>query len=334
MWKKALQSKGFWLGLALSGAGLWFALNGVDLGRLKAELREVPWVIAFGVGVFSVGASVIRSWRWKVGIESFAPAKFTRVLSAFFVGLFGLNVIPMRIGELLRVFVLSRNSGFGYGQIMATVVFERIMDGLVVVTLFATALFFLPAAESASVLGPAPRGLLFTIPAAFIICLILLYVFWKYPNAWKIRLDRLARPFGRMGAHLAEGIEKFSGGLTIFADAGRFARYAFWSFAAWLMMGAYLFLNGFVLGVPLTFMNALVVLTFTVVGAMIPAAPGFVGTYHALCKAALVAFGVPAPKALTFAVVTHAVPYVAHTLIGFLFSLREHVRYSDLPQAQ
>ena len=330
MWKTAVRSKGFWFGLALSCAGLWWALKGVGIDQLKEDLSNVPWLLVLAAGAMSVGGSVMRSYRWKIGVDCYTPVKFRRVCSAFFVGIFGLNVIPLRVGESLRVYVLGKNSSLNYSPIFATVVFERVMDGLTVMTIFGTALLVLPGADYTQFLGRVPKEALLVIPAMFAVGLGILYSFWKFPNAWISGLGRLFRAVGRRAETLPKTAEQFSAGLIIFSNRKRLVTYIFWSFAAWFMMGFYLYVTGLILDLPLSLTQAMVVLTATVVGAMIPAAPGFVGTYHAFCKKTLTAFGVPASKALTFAVVSHAVPFIAHVLIGFVCVMRENIRISEI----
>lgn len=316
--------------MVLSCAGLYVAMSGVGFEKLGAELSTVPWTLAIVIGAASIVASAIRSYRWKIAIESFSPVAFKNVFSAFMSGMFGLNVIPARVGEYLRVLVLGKNSSISQSSILATVVFERVMDGLTILTIFAAALVFRPPSAAQSLLGGVRREFLLLIPALFVLCLGFLYAVSRHP---KKMMEIAARFSGRPGSFTARipgMLERFSGGLIIFSDPGRLFRYAVWSFVAWFSIAFFYHLNFVLMKIPLGFAESIVVMAIVVVGVMIPAAPGFVGTYHAFCKAALVAFGVDETRALTFAVVTHAVPYILHTVVGFAFVVRENVRWIDL----
>lgn len=355
MWIRLLRSKSFWFGLAVSIAGLAIAIRGVESDQLREHLSRTPWVWAFGIGLISLSASMIRSYRWKVAIDSFSPVPLSKVASAFMVGILGLNVIPARVGELLRVLVLGRNSTNSRSSILATVVFERVIDALVIITIFVAAFVLIPqvgsgivdavvsgvaapdagnpdaaAASAAQAPDSGRKILLCIIPVIFCACLFVLYSLRCHLSFWQRMLGRFAARLGRIGTKLPGVLERFSSGLVIITHPSRMLAYIALSFGAWLTYSLYLYANFRMLGIDLGFKEAIVVTTATVVGAMIPAAPGFVGTYHFFCQLALRYFDVPAALAVTFAVVTHAVPYILHTIIGFFCALRENVRLNDL----
>lgn len=330
MWKTILRNKGFWAGLVLSCLGLYVALSGVQLDKLRSELASVPWAVAFALGVISFFATILRSYRWQVGIESFSKVSFKNVMSAFLAGMFGLNVIPARLGEYFRVFVLGKNSSLSQSSILATVVFERIMDGLTILVIFAGAVLLRHSADTRNILGPVRREFLLLIPLIFAACLGFLFAVSRHPKPTADFVARFSRHLGKFGARLPGMVERFSGGLVIFSDAGRMIQYVAWSFASWFAIGFYYYMNFHMVGIGLGFADAMVVMSVIVVGVMIPAAPGFVGTYHAFCARALVAFGVDPARAFTYAVVTHAVQYILHTLVGFICVMRENVRLADL----
>lgn len=325
-----IRNKGFWAGLILSCFGLYVAISGVQIDKLRSELSSVPWATAFALGMVSFIATLIRSYRWKVGIESFSGVSFKNVTSAFLSGMFGLNVIPARLGEYLRVFVLGKNSSLSQSSILATVVFERIMDGLTILVIFTGAIFLRHSSDTRSILGTVRREFLLLIPLMFAGCLGFLFAVSRHPKPTADFVARFSKYLGKFGARVPGMIERFSGGLVIFANAGRMIQYVAWSFAAWFTIGFYYYVNFHMAGIELGFADAIVVMSVIVVGVMIPAAPGFVGTYHAFCTRALVAFGVDPARAFTYAVVTHAVQYVLHTVIGFVCVMRENVRLADL----
>ncbi len=316
--------------MILSCAGLAVALHGVGPADLKRELAEVAWHLALAISAVSFLSGVARAWRWKIALDSFSSLSFKNVCSAFMAGLFGLNVIPARVGEYLRVYVLGKSSSLSQSSILATVVFERILDGLTILTIFLVAMMTRSADESGRLGGFIRKEFLLLIPAIFFLCLGFLHDVWRRPARWAGWIGRFAPLLGSAGARLPGMMERFSKGLVIFSDLGRLARYITWSFASWLLAALYFYLNFLILDIDLGFSEAIVVLAVTVVGVMLPAAPGFVGTYHAFCKGTLVILGVDEAAALTFAVVTHALPFALNTLAGFVCVLRENVRLAEL----
>lgn len=330
MWKTVLKSKGFWLGLILSIAGLAVAVRGVDFSELSEQLGKVSWTAAFGIGLLSVAASTIRAYRWNVAVDCFSPVSFKNTFSAFMLGLFGLNVIPARLGEYLRIIALGKNSSVSQSSLIATVVFERVIDGLVILMMFLAAVVLQPAVLGAGSESPIRREFLLMIPAIFFVVLMVLFAIWKKPDACERAVEKIGRRLGRLGALLPGITRRFRDGLVIFSHPVRLMFYIILCFGAWLTYTVYLYFNFKLMHFPLGVGAAMVVMTATVVGAMIPAAPGFVGTYHAFCTWALVSMGIPKAEAFTFSVVTHAVPYVLHVIIGFFCAVRENIRWIDL----
>ena len=78
------------------------------------------------------------------------------------------------------------------------------------------------------------------------------------------------------------------------------------------------------------FNSYLFILVFLVFAVMVPASPGYVGTYHAACMYGLMAFAIPKEQALSVALVVHAVGFFPVILFGFFFLWREKISFAAL----
>ena len=138
----------FWLGVAISIVFVYIALRGLDLTSFWTTVTQANyWWLIPGVIVY-FGAVWARTWRWHYMLRHIAQVPMTRLFPIVVIGYMGNNVYPARAGEVLRSYVLRRKEGVPISASLATVVLERLFDGLVMLLfVFATLPFApLPAA--------------------------------------------------------------------------------------------------------------------------------------------------------------------------------------------
>jgi hypothetical protein len=87
-------------------------------------------------------------------------------------------------------------------------------------------------------------------------------------------------------------------------------------------------LHAFSIALPIT--AAMFVLIFLVIAVMVPASPGAVGTYHFACVYALMAFNLPKEKALSVALVVHAINFFPVILLGLFYLVRDRISLLDV----
>src|SRR5579862_8784785 len=117
--------------ILVSLAGLGWALHGVVWSELWEEIRELDWRwIALGAAADLV-AYLIQGWRWSLLLRPLGPVSVWSATRAIFVGLFANEVLPLRGGELIRCFLVTRWSEIPISVTLASALIERIFDGLV-----------------------------------------------------------------------------------------------------------------------------------------------------------------------------------------------------------
>jgi glycosyltransferase 2 family protein len=133
-----------WLGLLISALFLWLALRGLKLGDVWQDIRQanywwlIPSVTAYFVGVWA------RTWRWDYMLRPLKHIPMARLFPVVVIGYMGNNVYPFRAGELLRSYVLRRREAIPMSASLATVVVERVFDGLVMLLFVFVALPLAP----------------------------------------------------------------------------------------------------------------------------------------------------------------------------------------------
>lgn len=263
--------------LALTIAAVVVISRGVDTAALAVvwvRARTEPAALVAVLAVYGL-AFVMRAWAWHRIVPS---VSFGHGLAAIHLALAGNHVLPLRLGEALRVTSVSRRAGVDPSVATASTIALRGGD--------ITALVVLGA-----VLG---GGALVGLPVLGTVALVAVAVALTLGGGlWLRRLQRAGRLRLRVPG---------PGPLAAIAGAWPLEAIVVWQAAAWA-------------GVALTPAEAVLV-TVVTVGAQIAAvAPGGLGTYEAAGTVALVAVGVPVGTALAIAVAAHAMK-TAYALVA------------------
>jgi uncharacterized protein (TIRG00374 family) len=136
-----------WLGLIISAFFLYRTLGALRLSELWDVMRSAAyWWIVPGVVVyfFAVWA---RTWRWHYMLRPIKRVPLTRLFPVVTIGYMGNNVYPARAGEVIRAYVLRRREGVSMSASLATVLVERIFDGVIMLIFVFVGLPFIPMAD-------------------------------------------------------------------------------------------------------------------------------------------------------------------------------------------
>jgi len=318
----------FWLGVIVSAVCLWLALRGLKLEEMWAGLQSAnySWLLP-GVAVYFV-AVVVRTWRWHYLLRPLKDVSIRRLFPVVVIGYMGNNIYPARAGELLRAYVLKRNEAVSVSASLATVIVERIFDGLVMLLFVFVALPFAPF------LPDSLRSIVIGGSAIFLTALIVFLFLAARPalaaRVYNPIVDRLPERIRERARGL---LDRFMTGLASLRDLRHVLMVFFTSILIWLLetvkywfvMHAFNFEVSFF---TLMLMNGIVNLATT-----LPAAPGYLGTFDAPGIAVLVMFGVAQPIATAYTLVLHAALWLPITLLGFFYMARQSIHWSDFAKA-
>lgn len=317
-----------WLGLIISAIFLGIALYGLDLAHFWEALREANyWWLLPGVAVYFATVWV-RTWRWQSMLNHIAPVPLRVLFPIVVIGYMGNNVYPARAGEVLRSYVLRRNCDIAMSASLATVVLERLFDGLVMLLFVAITLPFAP-------LPTAFRTLVIGFSALFIVALVAFVALAARPQRmsqlYAFAVDRFAPPFLRPRIH---GLfDRFIIGLQSLRSPREMLVILLTSTLIWLgetlkywfVMHAFPFEVSFLV---LMLMTAVVNLFTT-----IPSTPGYIGTFDAPGIAILTQFGVAHALAAGYTLVLHVALWLPVTLLGAWYMLRQSLTWRDMDRA-
>lgn len=314
-------------GILVSLLFLWlFALPGLKLDQVGAYLRGANyWWIVPGVAVyfFAVWA---RTWRWHYLLRPLKPIALSALFPIVCIGYFGNNVYPARAGEVIRAFVLRRNEGISVSASLATIIIERVFDGLVMLLFVFFALPFVGAEH----IPPVYRTTVIAFSVFFFVALALFLWMALDPRRTAAVYAFLADRFvpKRFRGPLDGFYGRFMEGLH-FLRSGRDVLMVFvtsiviWlteTVKYWFVMHAFKFTVSFI---GLMLMNGVVNLTTT-----LPSAPGYIGTFEVGARV-LEALGVDYGLAFGYTIVLHAALWFPITALGAFYMWRQGVKWRD-----
>ncbi len=308
------------LGVAISAALLAVLLWRVDLHALGAQLASTHWGWALASAFFAIAGIWTRARRWRYLFPpgSNPPALFR----ASMIGYMANNVLPLRAGEFVRVYVVARHWSRGFWMPLATLVVERVLDGFAIVLMLGGLLLVLPV----------PAGLRWTAAlflALDLVAALVLVAIATAPRTCRRVILGLTRRSEWLQERLTGIFEMFLHGLAGVRTASHAVPILWWSFLVWLAaaLAAWTALLAARLDLPVT--AAWAVLAFVGLGISLPAAPGYIGVFHTAAVLALAMFSVSQPVAFGYAIVYHACGFIPVTLFGWILLLREHMSLGE-----
>jgi len=329
--RRALQTL---LGLAISGGALWLTLRGRDLGAIWRAAGEADY--RYLVPYFAVLAAIhlVRTVRWGILLEPVAKVPFAKLNSVSAVGLMALVLLPFRLGEFARPYLVAERPRLRVSAALSSVVVERVVDGVFTAGLLVVALLGLP--EGSPGLGLL-RSAGWLVLLFFAALLAFLAVAYRRGGAAVGLVRRLLSPLSPRLAERAAGmLDAFVHGLRRVPTRGKVALFlaltlAYWGLNAW---GMQLLARGF--GLPLSPVQAFTVLGVLIVGVMIPAAPGMVGTFQYAVLLGLSLFfprEVVDVRGQAYAYVLWGAQMVQLTAFGLFFLFSRHIQIGRIVHA-
>lgn len=313
-----------WAGLVISAGFLFYAFRGQNLSEVWATLRgaDLRWLPP-ALALYFAGVWV-RAMRWSVLLRPVVATRARTIFPIVVVGYTANNVLPLRTGELVRAYLLGQRYGVRKTTALATIAVERLFDGL-------TMLGFLLAATTVISFTAELQHLAIIAFAVFAVVLLGLVII-TLGGDLRDRLLQLV--LGPLPTRIADRVERLAGsflsGLAVFTRKADLTLVALTSVIAWGFEASmyWMIARGFdselrtVLGVAAALLTTGVANLWT----LIPAAPGYVGTFEAGVQLAVHdVLGVSRGVALSYAILVHAALWFPITLLGVIEWWRQHL---------
>jgi uncharacterized protein (TIRG00374 family) len=310
----------------------WFLRNSnpADILRHVRSARIDYLVLAF---VFVAIPYWLRAIRWQCLLAPIGKTSFRNVFRAMVLGFAALALLPGRVGDVLRPYLIARQEGLPLPATMATVVMERVLDLVAVLSLLAIFVINTDEASFApGLLQPIKVSAMIAAGAA-VALLIMMWVLATHPE----RIGGLVRTLHRVMPHriadrLGDLASTFSAGFAAARRPRDLGMAVLWSFPIWIAFSAETWAVSKALSVDLPWSASFLLQAMLVIGVAVPT-PGGVGSFHAMYQfGATTFFGADPQAAVAAAIVLHAMSFVPISIAGLLIMANEGLSFGRLRQ--
>lgn len=275
----------------------------------------------------------IRAERWQYLLEPLGHTRFWVAFRTTIIGFAVSFVLPARAGEVLRPYLLARREGLPATAAFATIIVERMLDLVAVLTLLGVFFLFMQQGEAAA----APwlyRGVLLgalAIAPVGVGILVGMFVMAGHPerlHALVLKVERVLPE--RLARAVARFARTFAEGLAIVRRPARLVIALAWSYVLWLAVAAQLWVLVRAFGVALPIGGSFLITAMLVVGVAVPTPGGVGGTHEALRLGLTSFYGTDNDVAVGAAIVQHASNFVPYLLFGLWFLAQDGVNLTRL----
>lgn len=258
-------------------------------------------------------------------VDPLKKVGYSSLFSSTMIGFMANNVLPVRLGELVRAYSLGAKENISKSAAFATIVMERVFDGFSLLFILWLTLLFFPLSRSSEKVGELVRkGANLALLANLLLFLILILLELK-PDPILNFIKRLLRFLpGKLSEKAEVILDKFSSGVRVFKDLPRVSWIFLWSLILWAGIGISNYLVFLAFGLHPPIQASLILMVIVTLGAIIPSSPGYVGTVHFFTVIGLSLFGYGKNISVPFSIVLHASQYIPVTLLGLVYLKFEH----------
>lgn len=317
--------KKIWLGLTVSGVFIYFSLRGVDFDILLKGLREANYGFMVPAIFLLLLLMLLRSLRWGVILSPLGKVDQKTLFPITCIGYMAIALIPMRLGEIVRPFLISnKKKEIPLTSSLATVLVERVLDALTLAAVLLGVLLVLPLPDWLITLGAVVLGVSLILVAAIVLSA------FKTDAAIRVVSPIFKILPIRLNTKVISLLRSFSDGFKVATDPKRFGYILLLTLLIWTTAGAAVYFLFPVSNLQLPLAGALTVLVLTDLAIVLPAAPGFVGNFHFAGILALAFFDVGRTEALAFTTIYHVLGVGINIILGLVFLPFENTSLKEI----
>ncbi|KAA3643124.1 MAG: UPF0104 family protein [Chloroflexi bacterium] len=314
-WKRIVP--GILISIIAIGALLYFA----DLEKVIEAVRNVDYRLIIVAGILFIVTVAARAVAWRTILQE--QVSYSRIFWTLNEGYLLNNILPFRLGELGRAFLLSRTSDLRFWQVLSSIVVERVFDVAMMATLLLTTLPFVIGADWAWNAAVVAAALV-------VVGFVTLYLAARYPQTVLSIFDRVLGGVERLHSFGRPKAEAFLEGLGALTDLRRFLKVLFWMALMWFINVTWYFVLLRAFLPDSIFLWAAFLVGVSALGVAVPSSPAYVGVLEAAIVGALALFGVDGSVAFAYAVVAHTIYFVITVSLGTFALVRDGASLGQL----
>lgn len=314
----------FWVGLIISAVFLYLAFHKVDLQQVLTAFKSVRvGYILLAIIIYFFGLWV-RAYRWKFLVNPVKSVPNTRLFIILIIGYMANNVLPLRMGDIYRAYLLGKKEQISKSASLATIVVERLFDGLSMLVFLLIGILALQSLFTSW----ERTVLLVSSIILFGMLIVLLLIIWFRSLAepifhWLAKM--LPVTFGQKIMHWSTA---FLDGLAVLKSGPVILSVLFYSLLSWLIEAVMYYLVAVSMGMNLPSYASPIILAVSNLGMMIPSSPGAVGTFEFFAAKSTTLFTGNPASSLSYAILVHALWVIPLTILGLVYMMKENVSFS------
>lgn len=337
--------KKVWIGLLLSAMFVALFFVTLDFRTFTRTLVDANYIyVVPGIGLYLMGVW-FRAVRWRRLLQHIRPIPTARLFPVVVVGYMANNLLPLRLGELVRSYYVGEREDISKAAALITIFVERLLDALTLLFFILVIAVFVPLiglAEAFGELFSLPWPLLAGIMSLpFVAAFAFLAAVSHAPAKARSLIVLLIRPLPPgLASRLLTTLDMFLEGLQSLQSPSTVLAVFWLSVPVWLFEAGLFVLIGYSFGfheiygnLPELIVAMILVTAIANIGASVPAGPGGIGLFEFLARETLVLLplaGMDRSVAGGYVAVVHAALLVPMIALGQLFLWTQHVSLQGL----
>ena len=294
------------IGLLISIVGIYWAFYDFKFTEFLETIKSVKYEYVFLACVLIISSVWLRALRWKLLFKSDDGVETYSLFRYELIGYFGNNVLPLRLGELLRAYILGKEYSLSKSYVFGTIVLERILDTLALILLSLFLLFIYPLTALIKI---------YIYIGIILSAILVIFLFI-------LKRKKIVDTESGILLIISNFIQGFKN-----LEYNKIPLLFILSIFTWSIYWIDVHLIQYAFGFGMTPADSLLLLVVSTLFMSIPSAPGMIGTFHFGVKYVMVdlfatSYGYTVSEATSFAIVLHAYGYISYTLIGAIYFAR------------
>jgi uncharacterized protein (TIRG00374 family) len=292
----------------------------VDWQDVLRALAQADYrYLSLGLPVYLLGY-VFRALAWRTLLRGDVP--FKEVFLTMHAGYLLNNVLPLRLGELGRAFLLGRKK-LGFWRVFSTILVERAFDMILASGLFLGSIpFVLEASESA--------WTVYLVAGVVMVGMVTLHLLARYQDWATIQFENISRRLSFLSRFGVEQLQSFFDGLSILVDFSKFMRVLVWMVISWGLNVLYSYILLLAFDPMGEILWAAFGLGTVALGVALPSSPSYIGIVEAAWIGAFSLFGVLYSTALAYALTGHLLHIIVSGVFGGYALAREGKSFQQI----
>lgn len=321
--RKLLKFLKIWIGMFVGVGFLYLAVKNTDLNKTLSLIKNISLWPLLAIIALRTFALLIRGFRWRTVLEHvkiISPFTLFRISS---IGEMGNYLFPARIGEVMRIYLLSKKEQIPKSATLASVFVDRILDVMTVLTVLFLFSFFVSTSNLVRDISYiAFAALLIFVSGSFVLLLI--------KDKFKNFIRSILSSFPDLTIKINQFIDRFIYFLSGLRNAYQVIRALGISLFLWSIHTLSFYFVLMALNVDVPWYASVIAVTVIGLGMTIPSTPGFVGTYEFFCVTSLAIFSVDKSSAFACAVLSHGLQYIVVIGVGVISYFWENIQFSKI----